>query len=270
MAHPQPALKKSRSTDGDTSHLYSSPQPISSTKKRSKKPSQPVTNDRPVSTLQESMQRKIDGARFRQINELLYTNSSDSSLKLFTNEPDLGDLYHKGFEEQVKSWPVNPVDKLIEKLSHLSETSVLVDMGCGNARIAESISCTVHSFDIHPLNPTVVRADISNVPLSSGVADVVVFCLSLMGSNIIDFITEASRILKVNGILHIAEVTSRFNDLGDFNTGMRQLGFNSKKTDRTNTHFIMLEYRKARDIDEKRKARAAKLIELKPCIYKKR
>ena len=34
----------------------------------------------------------------------------------------------------------------------------------------------------------------------------VIFCLSLMGTNLVDFLTEAHRILQDDGILWIAEV----------------------------------------------------------------
>jgi len=40
--------------------------------------------------------------------------------------------------------------------------------------------------------------------------DVAVFCLALMGTNIVDFLSEAHRILRPGGVLKIAEVRSRF------------------------------------------------------------
>jgi ribosomal RNA-processing protein 8 len=42
-------------------------------------------------------------------------------------------------------------------------------------------------------NNHVIAADIANVPLQSNSVDIVVFCLSLMGSNIPDFLNEAYR-----------------------------------------------------------------------------
>jgi ribosomal RNA-processing protein 8 len=48
----------------------------------------------------------------------------------------------------------------------------------------------------------------ANVPLKSKTVDVAVFCLSLMGTNLADFLREAHRALKDVGILKIAEVRS--------------------------------------------------------------
>ena len=49
----------------------------------------------------------------------------------------------------------------------------------------------------------------SRVPLKSGSVQVVVFCLSLMGTNVKDFLLEAGRILVKGGLLKIAELESR-------------------------------------------------------------
>lgn len=41
------------------------------------------------------------------------------------------------------------------------------------------------------------------MPLPSASVDVVVFCLSLMGTNMMDFIREARRLLVDNGIIKV-------------------------------------------------------------------
>jgi hypothetical protein len=46
------------------------------------------------------------------------------------------------------------------------------------------------------------------VLIENGKLDVAVFCLSLMGGNWRDYITEAKRCLSKNGLLFIAETTS--------------------------------------------------------------
>jgi len=68
-------------------------------------------------------------------------------------------------------------------------------MGCGDAVLASSLKSTnkVYSFDLVSKNEFVIAADIANVPLERSSVDIVVFCLSLMGSNISDFLTEARR-----------------------------------------------------------------------------
>jgi ribosomal RNA-processing protein 8 len=70
---------------------------------------------------------------------------------------------------------------------------------------------TVHSFDLVANgNPLITACDMSKVPLPNQSVDLGVFCLALMGTNVADFIREAHRVLRPNGILKVAEVRSRF------------------------------------------------------------
>ena len=68
------------------------------------------------SSLQEKMTKKLESSRFRWINEQLYTTTGDEAVAMFSKDPKLFDIYHRGFTNQVKLWPVNPVDKIIEWL----------------------------------------------------------------------------------------------------------------------------------------------------------
>ena len=68
----------------------------------------------------------------------------------------------------------------------------------------------VHSFDLVPVKPHVKVCDMANLPLGDASVDIAVFCLSLMGTNYLDFVFEAVRILRMSGIIIISEVTSRF------------------------------------------------------------
>ncbi len=56
----------------------------------------------------------------------------------------------------------------------------------------------------------VTKADIANLPLEDGNVDIAIFCLALMGTNWVDFIEEAFRILRWKGELWVAEIKSRF------------------------------------------------------------
>ena len=73
---------------------------------------------------------------------------------------------------------------------------VIADFGCGEAKLAQSVSNKVHSFDLVAINDLVTKCDMKSVPLNPQSCDIVVFCLSLMGTNIIDFLCEAHRVLK--------------------------------------------------------------------------
>lgn len=66
----------------------------------------------------------------------------------------------------------------------------------------------MHSFDLVAPNARVTACDIAHVPLPSQSVHAVVFCLSLMGTNMMDFVKEACRVLKPKGVIKV-----RFVDL---------------------------------------------------------
>ena len=99
--------------------------------------------------------------------------------------------------------------------------STIADLGCGTASLAyrlqpslKALNLTLHSFDLSkpsgPSAPLVTVADISALPLADGSVDVAIFCLALMGTNWLDFIDEAWRLLRWRGELWVSEIKSRF------------------------------------------------------------
>lgn len=299
----------------------------------SNKVSKPTLNlnmNKKLTPLQQKMMAKLAGSRFRWINEQLYTISSDDALSLIKNQPELFDEYHDGFRSQVTTWPENPVDvftnQIIDRTKRPinapgglpglpnSKKIVIADMGCGEAQLALKINQffakfnknrkqfkkynhKVYSFDLKKVNERITVADIKNVPLPDNSCTIVIFCLSLMGTNFLDFIKEAYRILAPRGELWIAEIKSRFGDgKGDeFVETLKLMGFFHKRTDDENKMFTRFEFFKPpQDIIDERKAkleRRQKFIEvesakeklerkrkevaegkwlLKPCIYKRR
>lgn len=193
-----------------------------------------------LTALQAKMRAKLTSARFRHLNETLYTTPSADALHLFTNSPDLFAEYHAGFSQQVKdSWPQNPVDVYIKTVKargslaspvHASAAlpqlprrkpgvCTIADLGCGDAPLARGLQSVVrklnlklHNFDLHAPNSLVTKADISALPLQDGEVDIAVFCLSLMGTNWLAFVEEAWRVLRGDGKgeVWVAEVKSRF------------------------------------------------------------
>ena len=185
---------------------------------------------------------------------------------------------------------------------------VVADFGCGDAKLGKELGgqgnqktkkqkkengdnnggFKVHSFDLVANgNPLITPCDMANVPLDDGVVDIAVFCLALMGTNIADFIREAHRVLKSDGVIKIAEVRSRFEATADSEDGhggggggkkktddsllnefidtMDELGFECTQKDRSNRMFILMEFAKT---GEKPSPEAT--FTAKPCIYKRR
>ena len=143
---------------------------------------------------------------------------------------------------------------------------IVADLGCGDAELAASVPQKVHSFDLVAANSSVVACDIANVPLPSASVDVAVFCLALMGSNFATFLREAHRLLRPNGLLKIAEVSSRIEDKSRWLQLLHGLGFDLTDTDESNTHFVMYDLVKS----GRPPAPTLPAMRLKPCVYKKR
>jgi ribosomal RNA-processing protein 8 len=228
-------------------------------KKKSKKVQQPKKSDPPVAQssepkltpLQASMRAKLSSARFRHLNEQLYTTPSSTALSLFNETPDLFNEYHTGFRQQVAVWPENPLDAYITELRtrgalrrasnpnkapsggsawsntplpRSKGTCTVADIGCGDARLSstlqkqlQKLNLKIHSFDLHSPSPLVTTADAASLPIADGSADISIFCLALMGTNWLDFIDEAWRVLRPSGELWIAEIKSRFSRGGPAN-----------------------------------------------------
>ncbi|TID20508.1 rRNA processing protein Rrp8 [Venturia nashicola] len=228
-------------------------------------PPAPVLVASKLTPLQQGMAAKLASARFRHLNEKLYTSPSEEALELFTRDADTFESYHSGFRQQVEVWPENPVDGYItdiqaranirfnrkgevkghkiegrppgeKEIPRTQGACTIADLGCGDARLAselfpkqQKLNVKILSFDLHSPSKFVKKADIANLPLPNGGINVAIFCLALMGTNWVDFIDEAWRILHWKGELWIAEIKSRFgrvsNSKGkvvDHSVGKRQ------------------------------------------------
>ncbi|KAJ2991162.1 hypothetical protein NUW58_g2622 [Xylaria curta] len=203
-----------------------------------------------LTPMQAAMREKLVSARFRHLNETLYTKPSNEAFKLFQDSPEMFQEYHEGFRRQVNVWPENPVDGYVEDIklrgrqrhppkSKPGQTTpaltpnahplvrtngvcTIADLGCGDAKLAtilqpekKKLNLNILSYDLQSPSPLVTKADIANLPLADGSVDVVIFCLALMGTNWLDFIEEAYRILHWKGELWVAEIKSRFGHVSN-------------------------------------------------------
>ena len=250
-------------------------------KKRSKKtadkPSAPKS-DAPAKpqakkssgSLADKLRARLAGGRFRSLNEALYTNSGGENFRRFQAEPELAEAYHRGFREQARGWPRNPLDDVIAQLKALPR-AVVADMGCGDARLAAELGKRhdVRSFDLVATAPGVIACNIERTPLTSGECDVVVFCLALMGPSLWRFVGEAFRVLKPGGLLKVVEVRSRFEDasIDEFVAGCRSAGFDLVKPyDASNRMFVAFDFQKS----SRRPSKTDPAFAFRACVYKKR
>lgn len=215
------------------------------------------------------MASKMEGARFRWINEQLYTTTGHQAKQMFDEDPSLFEIYHTGFSTQVSKWPLNPIEKVIAYVKCLPPDFVVADFGCGEAKLAQSVPHTVHSFDLVAANSSVTVCDMAHVPLGKRSVDVVVFCLSLMGSNVSDFIQEARRVLKKGGLLKICEIASRIDSIEDFTGSVESFGFKLIRKDTISKMFLDFEF-KATTLAKRGDGSDIPSIHLNPCIYKRR
>ncbi|KAF1832694.1 hypothetical protein BDW02DRAFT_570784, partial [Decorospora gaudefroyi] len=239
-----------------------------------------------LTALQRSMRSKLASARFRHLNESLYTKPSADSASIFKKDPSMFEDYHRGFAQQVEVWPSNPVDGYVhsiitrgklrpkedkkrfqkkgprrgpgfEEEQEKDEEATIIpprgdakplprnpkgqctiaDLGCGTASLSyrlqselHPLNLTLHSFDLcKPTGPSadlVTVTDISALPLPDASVDIAIFCLALMGTNWLDFIDEAYRVLRWRGELWVSEIKSRFGR-PDGKTRERNIPMNS-------------------------------------------
>lgn len=105
---------------------------------------------------------------------------------------------------------MQPIQLFIKGFLASKSRPVIADLGCGDAQLAKTLvpeGFTVLSFDLVSTDGWVVEAQCTkHIPLpgaeggdgesEGAIVDVVVCCLSLMGQDWVNMISEARRILK--------------------------------------------------------------------------
>ena len=226
--------------------------------------------------ISSKLSNDLDDAKFRLLNEKLYKSSSKEALSYFQSNSEDFITYHKGFSLQAKKWPSNPNDLILKTLLLPKyKTMSIADVGCGEAILAQKLiplGYNIKSFDLVALNNYVTVADMKNLPLEKSTIDLAVYCLSLMNKNFIPFIVEANRILKKEGKLLVAEISSRIVDISNFLNIFEKYGFKLIKQRNLHEYFDMFTFKKIKDciISPKDKELEDTYDILKPCLYKKR
>ena len=220
-------------------------------------------------TVRSRVEEKLRASKFRWLNEQLYTQHSSGAVKLFNESPQLFSVYHEGFSIQAQKWPLNPLDRIVSHLNALPADLTIVDLGCGEARLSLEVEQKVLSFDLIAVNRRVTACDMRDLPLDTSSVDISVFCLSLMGTNVGEFLLEARRVLRHRGQLIIAEITSRFEDIDQFVVSVEQLSFKLVSREQLTGLFTLLMFRKKKGKICSRTAEQEQ-FSLKPCLYKKR
>uniref|UniRef100_A0A8C6XAY9 Ribosomal RNA-processing protein 8 n=1 Tax=Naja naja TaxID=35670 RepID=A0A8C6XAY9_NAJNA len=214
---------------------------------------------RQTPSLRQRLESRLEAARFRYINQLLYTRSSQEAAQLFQEDPEALGVYHRGFALQAARWPQRPVERFVHYLHRRPASLVVADFGCGDCTLARSLPNRVHCFDLAALDPRVTVCDMAQVGQTPSV-DVAVFCLALMGTNLREILQEAHRVLW----------PSRFADLRAFLGALARLGFRLTSKDVSGSHFYTFELRKTDLTEAAKAAEEPRGLALRPCLYKRR
>lgn len=175
----------------------------------------------------ETSRRYASYGDFSKLNARWNNAHSSTTNERLRNNPEEWCFYHTRMDEIEINWQLNPREECIKHLkTNLPVGSVIGDFGCGQAKLADALKDvhTVHSFDHIAINRNVIACDMSNTPLNDDTLDASVFSLSLMGTNIKDYILEAYRTLKLGGqllIYHPAQEHDRIK----FTSALTKLGF---------------------------------------------
>ena len=165
---------------------------------------------------------------FSKLNQQINKENSETTHNRMQENSEQWVEYHRLYREARKDWKVVPYEKMVERIIEISPRLKVGDFGCGEAKIMESLGENrVFSCDHVAINDKVTACDMKSVPVPDGSFDVVVFSLSLMGKNWVDYILEARRCLWKGGSLLIAETTNALAEgrLADLRNVLKELGF---------------------------------------------
>jgi hypothetical protein len=183
---------------------------------------------------------------FSRLNQQINSENSQTTHQKLQQDPEVWIEYHRTYRETRKDWKVIPYEKMVDRIIEISPRLKVGDFGCGEAKIMERLGENrVFSCDHVAINDKVTACDMKSVPLPDGSLDIVVFSLSLMGKNWVDYIIEARRCLWRKGSLLIAETTNALTDgrLADLRNVLLDHGFEMVKEEQQDV-FTFIEAKK--------------------------
>lgn len=173
---------------------------------------------------------------FSEMNKTWNTTNSKNNHKRLNKDKSEWFKYHELYSNSRKKWNEIPYIELSKKIKDRPDW-IVGDFGCGENLLSKEIKNKVHSFDHVAIDDSVKSCDLTDVPLHNNVLDVVVFSLSLMGTNYKEYFDEAYRVLRPMGVVFIAEPATRWEDREEELKGMLEasgfkLSGDIKHTDR--------------------------------------
>lgn len=83
-------------------------------------------------------------------------------------------------------------------------------------------------------------------------------------------INDTKYLFVSRGLMKISEVESRFDNINMFVDHLTKFGFENKKIDRNVEMFVFMDFKKTQDISKTALKKKLPILEMKPCIYKRR
>jgi len=187
----------------------------------------PERNDIKIKYEFTEQEYKNSESIIKDIHRKAKTSTSEHMHNWFVNNPNEWKEYHKQREVSKSKWLEDPVDVLANEINQRNDSNIIADMGCGLAKLSTLIKepNKVISIDHYSENPDVIQCDMKHTHIRDNETDITVFCLSLWGTNYLDYIKEAYRITAKRGFMYIVEPNDEF-DFDKLNKDIKQIGFN--------------------------------------------
>ena len=153
--------------------------------------------------------KPLFSSEFSKMNKSWNTSTSKTLHDKINANPQEWHTYHKLYAKARKNWAEIPYIEIAKKLKERPDW-IVGDFGCGENLLSKEIKNKVYAFDHYAIDESVIKCDMSNIPLENNILDVAVFSLSLMSKNYEDYLIEAYRLLKPMGLLMIAEPADKW------------------------------------------------------------